>query len=373
MKRLIVLTLAVFFVVAGQGAYASQAGFSTDFSTDKNSKHSRDESVSKKKDLREQDSNGKRESTTTSTGTDHQDSKSNRQSSQEMRNASADVTLPLEIVFVDQIRQLESQGVEPFTSCKVISNPKLKRDFGLDARMQYGVIDSIKADYISKAAASNSDITDIIGEDGEQQVRQYRDCLAYYGAVIGQAYINLSSDLQEFKPKKDRSGATVVSSIGYEDFLVLAESALQRTLKEGLTNSTIKRTYQAITGDQTTPCRFDSVKMEGGIKCGPSMMVLATVPQLHVSPSIHWFGEGGAAGFKGEYKLSRGWSYTAAIENLTSDSKYSKFAKDVQEFAEHLRTEGKGKESVRVERRAKDLTDAQKAAVSPTSLIHMGE
>lgn len=63
-----------------------------------------------------------------------------------MQNTGADVTLPLEVVFIDRIAEFE-KNIEPFFKCRIITAPLLPRDFGLSAEIRPGVIDTIKADF----------------------------------------------------------------------------------------------------------------------------------------------------------------------------------------------------------------------------------
>ncbi|MDA8171163.1 MAG: hypothetical protein M0Z48_04955 [Nitrospiraceae bacterium] len=127
-----------------------------------------------------------------------------------------------------------------------------------------------------------------MGLADEGAVRKYRDCLANYGAIIGQAYLYLTEDLDSIRGsvRKDRSGHIDVRGMGYDDFVSLAQGALQRAIKN-IQNPTIRNMEVRATTDGG-PCRFD--RETTNIKCGPDLMIIGTKPQLFVS-GIEFYGE----------------------------------------------------------------------------------
>ncbi|MDA8338366.1 MAG: hypothetical protein M0Z70_03575 [Nitrospiraceae bacterium] len=269
------------------------------------------------------------------------------------------------IVVKEGTKKQARENFKMIQECKIASNPKLPRDFGLSAELRPGVIDTIKADYLSKAAQSNSYIKDNVGLMGEIAVQAYRNCLAAYGATIAQAYLNLTADLNDLKASvsKDENGNITVRGMGYDDFIILADAALQKALKD-ITNSTIKRTYERATQDNS-PCQFD--RSIENIKCGSSLIILGTKPQLFIS-GVQWYGER-FAGYQGAYKVSKSWSYQDAIEKLKSTSKYSKWASEVSKYAEELESQGKTREATLVRKKAWELAKSGKQSVSPAKLI----
>ena len=337
--------------------------FALDTSTDtsKTKKTDKEQSQSLKKSQEEKESKGKKKSDTSSTGVDRQTQEAIKAIGQAMSQSGADVTLPLEAVFLDRIAEMEMTA-EPFKTCRIATQPKLSRDFGLSAEIRPGVIDTIKADYLSKAAQSNNYVRDLTNE---QAVRQYRNCLVQYGAVIAQAYLYLTADLNglQISISKDKDGNIEVKGMGYDDFIILANAALQKAL-QGITNSTIKRTYDRTVSDNS-PCQLD--RSIENIKCGSSLIVLGAKPQLYVS-GIQWYGDR-FAGYQGSYKVSRSWSYQDAIEKLKSTSKYSKWASEVSKYAEELESQGKTKEATLVKKKAWELAKSGKQSVSPAKLI----
>ncbi|MFZ6007204.1 MAG: hypothetical protein ACOYU2_06065 [Nitrospirota bacterium] len=335
----------------------------TSADTGKTKKTDKEQSQSLKKSKEEKESKGKKKADTTSIGIDRQTQEALKEIGQAMSQTGADVTLPLEAVFLDRIAQLE-KDTEPFRTCKVATAPKLGRDFGLTGETHPGVINVVRSENLEAAAKANSYITSIPFAD-EQAIKAYRYCLASYGAVIAQAYLYLTADLNDLKVSvsKDESGNISVKGIGYDDFIILADSALQKAL-QGVTNSTIKRIYDRALNDNS-PCQFD--RSIENIKCGSSLVILGAKPQLYIS-GIQWYGER-FAGYQGSYKVSKSWSYQDAIEKLKSTSKYSKWASEVSKYAEELESQGRAKEATLVRKKAFELAKSGKQAISPNHLL----
>lgn len=353
----ITLTIALFFVL-------TVPAFALDpqIDTGKTEKREEEQKQELRKMQEEREQKGEREAETIQRGIDRQAQEAIKAMGQAMRQTGADVTLPLEAVFLDLIAQMEINNVEPFRACRIATEPQLPRDFGLSAEIRPGIIDTIKADYLSKAAQSNSFIR---GITDEQAIRQYRNCLVQYGAIIAQAYLNLSADINNLgvSVSKDKDGNIIVRGLGYEDFINLADSALQKAIR-GITNSTIKRMYSRALNDNS-PCQFD--RSIENIKCGSSLITLNTKPQLFVS-GIEFYGQR-FAGFQGAYKVSKSWSYQDAIEKLRTTSRYEKWANEVSKFAEALESQGKTKEATLVRKKAWERVESGKATVSPSKLI----
>jgi hypothetical protein len=353
MKLLVIIALILYVTPA--------FAIDTSVDTQKSIKTDKEKSQSLKKSQEQKDTKGKKKSDTASIGRDKTDSDTIKAIGQAMSSAGADITMPLEVVFLDRIAEFE-KDTNPFAQCKVVTAPKPGRDFGLSAEVRPGVIDTIKADYLAKAAQSSSYIADIADEQG---IRSYRDCLAYYGAVIAQAYIYLTQDLQDLKVSvtKSRNGEINVKGMGYEDFILLADAALQKAL-QGFTNGTIKKVYERIVND-IGACQFD--RSVENIKCGSSLITLGTIPKL-AHGGIHVYG-GQYMGYQGSYKLSKSWSYQDAIEKLKATSKYSKWAAEVAKYSEELESQGRTKEATMVRKKAWEIAKSGKQTVNVSQLL----
>ena len=268
--------------------------------------------------------------------------------------------------FEDYLAQMRGQksGARIFQDCQLITSPKLGRDFGLSAEIRPGVIDTIKADYLSKAAQSNAYIRDLADE---LQIRHYRNCMADYGAIIGSAYLVLTQDLNDLKisVKKAEDNTITVSGLGYEDVLTLAKSALDRAIAGGAGAPSIARIRDRVTSEQS-PCRFD--RSLENIQCGSTLIILGTKPQL-VASGIKWYGDGSYAGYAGTYKLSRSWSLSDAIEQLKTTERYSKFASEVAKYTEGIETHGKTKEATWAKKKALSLSEGGKQDVGTGKIV----
>jgi hypothetical protein len=329
----------------------------TNIDAGKTQRTDKEQSQSIRKSQEQRESKGRKKTTTTTTGIDKQTQDVIRSVEDMRRNTEADVTLSLEMVFLDRISQMEQQGEGEFGKCRIVTRPKLPRDFGISAEVSPGVIDSIKAEYLSKAVQSNTYVT---GITSEEDIRVYRNCLAFYGAVIGQAYIYLSSDLHSLGIKSN------TKSIGYDDFVSLANTALQRAL-QSIKNATIKNTYNRIVTD-TSPCRFAQSIENLHVQCGPVLLVIGPRPQMFVMGAAQWYGEK-FAGYGGQWRVSKAWSYQSAVEALKTTSKYEKWANVVSKFAEELETKGKAKEAVAVRKKAWEIAKKGGQTVSPKNLL----
>lgn len=255
---------------------------------------------------------------------------------------------------------------EPFKTCRLATYPKLARDFGLSAEVQPHVVDTIRAEMLSKIAASNGQVE---GVGTENRIRAYRDCMIRYGATIAQAYLFLSGDLDGIKGSvsKGKEGQINVKGLGYDDFITLADAALERAIAYGVVNQTIKRMSDRALNDPT-PCRFAGTLEQ--IQCGSAFLTINAKPQLHIN-SVPWYGDK-FAGYQGTYKVSRGWSLTSSLEKMASTSKYSKVARDIQRYAEHLEAEGRVREATLLKKVAWDRMSSGKTTASVSKLIPVG-
>jgi hypothetical protein len=200
----------------------------------------------------------------------------------------------------------------------------------------------------------------------DKRIRYYRDNLALYGIIIGQAYLNLTRDLAALNAGIDRDGEghIVINKIGYDDFLTLADGALLQAVGQ-ITNNTHKRLYESIKADKR-PCRF------GGsistIQCGSSSVTIGGQPGL-TALGLTIFSNEQFAGFTGNYKVSSGWSYDQAMENLKSTAKYSKMASEVSKYAEKMESHGKSREAIMAKKLTWNHAKTGKVSLSLAKLI----
>ncbi len=255
-------------------AIASPA-YAVDLSVEQNKTRTieKDKSLSTRDSLEMRKSSGNKQTETTASGTDHQSQEILKQMGQRMQHSGLDISLSLENLFLEGLAMLESSNS---TLCAMLlTHPKQPADFGLSAEIRPGVIDSIKQEWLNKASASNSLISTITND---KKIRRYRDNLALYGIIIGQAYLNLTRDLAELGTEvtKDQEGNITLNNLGYDDLLALADGALLQAVTQ-ITNKRLKRLLKAIINDKT-PCRFGGA--ETTIQCGSATITVGGQPAL---------------------------------------------------------------------------------------------
>ena len=334
----------------------------TSYDTGKTQKHEKEQTQSMRRTQEKRKTKGKRKSTTSSTGVDKQAADTLKQLGQAMQSHGFEITVDLKGLFLDRIAELEKRSRRPFCDCKIATKPVLPRDIGLSAEIAPGVIDTIKAQYISQAAQYNAPVTDLADE---QAVRHYIQCLSYYGALIGEAYLNLNHDLQALDAlQKDKSGKITVSGIGYDDLCVLADGALKQAMVR------IKNPYIQTLYSQAQRAKSECV-LAGApekIRCGTVTLILGPVPQLDVL-GVRFFSENTFAGFSATYRVNASWSYSDVLEALRSTTRYRKFAEDVAQYSERLVALGRAREAVMLKKKAFELAKTGKQVISPSRLI----
>jgi len=351
-----------FFMVLGL-LFCSSAAYSLDIGIDthREKRIDREKSLSTKDTEEQRTSSGTKKASITTTGTDQNDQEIIKQAGQRMRNSNLDVTLSLGNVFLQSLAILEQS--EPILKAHMLTRPRQPADFGLSAEIQPGVIDSIKADLLNKAASSNSPVSSV-GSNG--RIRLYRDSLALYGIIVAQAYLNLSSDLARLDAgaSRDEKGNITVKNLGYNDLLVLADGTLLRAVKN-VKDKRLQRLYQAVIDDKT-PCRFAGSVTE--IQCGSSTMTISGKPSL-TALGMTIFSQDGFAGFTGNYKISSGWSYDQALESLKNTTKYKKMAEEVSKYTDSLESKGKAGEAVMIKKLAWNSAKSGKVSLALARLI----
>jgi len=335
--------------------------------TGKSKKSSRESSITQKKTKEQRESKGKKTSETTVQGLDKESRDTLKEVGESLKSTGVEITLNLENLFFPLIAEVEGgQEINRFTACKVITDPKLPRDFGISAEISPGVIDTIKSQWIANMAQANADLKDVSPEK-VTELKHYSECLNFYGALIGQAYLNLEADLKSLgSVSKNGKGEMLVTGLKYDDLLLLASGALARANKEGFKNQTINSLFENVQRDlNSNSFRFD--RSLENLKCGGVLITLGTIPQMNYS-HVKVFG-GSFAGYSGIFKVSKGFSYADAIEKLKSTASYSKFANEVSKYAEDLESQGRSKEAYLVRKKAWDLASSGKQVASISNLL----
>ena len=112
-------------------------------------------------------------------------SKSKQKSKSKSKNYT--VTKVAQADLLNKIEEFENKNIYPFSTCKILTNPKLLADFGITAETEDGGIDTIKADLMSSAAKYNFPVSKV-GAD-TNKIKDYINCQAYYAAIIAQSFL----------------------------------------------------------------------------------------------------------------------------------------------------------------------------------------
>ena len=351
--------ISLFFLLSCLFLFIISPALAVDLGVDagKNQRLDREKSSTTRTSEEKRKSSGQKTSETRTSGSEHQDQNIIKRTSQEMKNSSLDLTLSLGDVFGVNMALMENNN--PKLKYKLFSKPRKPADFGLSAELAPGVIDSIKSDLLGKAAASNCLVSTVGGSN--EKLRQYKNAVALYSVIIGQAYLYLSSDLAALgnTGQRDKNGAITINRIGYDDLLTLAEGALIKATNK-ITDKRLKKIYQAIIMDKT-PCRFAGTITS--IQCGLSVFEVGNNPKLTALGMI-LYGNGRYGGFEATYKVSSGWSYNQAVDHLKTTSKYKKMAQEVSDYADSMTAKGRAREAVMAKKLAWSRAKSGKAGLS---------
>jgi hypothetical protein len=358
-RLLIVSTLLVFTsnsaLATGSAGVDSSESQKTDRRSDLSTKQNKEKGKIK----------GKRKSTTESTGNDKQWQDTKRDVENEQKSTSADISLPLESVFVAKIMELEKSEVEPFHTCQLMSKPRLPKHFGLSAQAGEREVDSYKSQAMTSLSQSGTLVSELVDDT---PIRYYRNCLAAYGAIIGQSYINLTSGMKQLQVKNnsDKEGRERLVGIGYGDFVAIAEEALDKVKEYGIKEKSIN-TLMSRTISEDVPCSFaGSIDR---IQCGSSLVVIGAQPQLFAAGgTLEMYGHA-FSGYRGEWKMNRSYSMSQSVERMASTSRYEKFAKDVNRYAEEMERQGKSLEAAKVRSVALEQMKSGKVGLSLDGLL----
>jgi hypothetical protein len=270
-----------------------------------------------------------------------------RQMEQEQTTRGLDVSLTPQTLFLVRLRQTE-QHREPFATCRVLTLPKLPRDFGLSPEKEDGWTDNVKASWLSQVASAGRPMAEVAGAD-EPGVRAYRDCVALYGVTIAQATLLLVEDLKALpiEIQGDPRESATIRGIGYDDVQVLADAAVDRAAGPGgITDGFLKRLLASVLDDPVA-CTFDGSLQN--VRCGASKLGLSSAPTLTVG-NVEVYGSS-FAGLTASLKVSRTMSYSRAIEQLRGTSLWTKQMQEAAETADKRVSEGRSREATSIRQR----------------------
>jgi hypothetical protein len=210
-------------------------------------------------------------------------------------NDAIDVSINVSYLFIPQIVEFEEQGTGWFGwfgKCKVFTEPLTPEKAGLSYE-QYGVIDSIKAQYLQNLYGSYSDVAYVADEE---KIIEYANCLLKYGAVIAQAQLNLYNSLKQFGSVI--RGGRIKGKMGLEKFQQVVRKALLDATDTNKYSPPIRRWAGIkISG----PCKFAGNQ---NIMCGAYLLKLQPPQELSLQ-GIQLFGSS-FMGVGGSIRISKG-------------------------------------------------------------------
>ncbi len=332
-----------------------------------------DSSISRSKQFQQELSKIKKEAQIFRKNMDRSTSNNVRKSSEKMQSRSVDIDLPLQANFLNILARWEDEGREPFVHYKVVTNPKLIRDFfygykknGKMSETRGLRLNAVMLSKMQKYAQGNAplNLLDLINESG---IKTYLNNVAYYGCLIGQAFLYLKEDIDLLDVQAKENRKTISANISYDDFSILAEAALEKAASGlfglNFNSKMIVNLHYSINKDDS-PCYF------GGdinvVKCGRSVIKLSTPPELNVS-NIVVYGDS-FAGFSGAFRVSSGLSWGNAIENLKNTTEGQEFTKEVTRSKDRLLSQGMTREAVFLTKAAWESVSGSSSSISAGSL-----
>ncbi len=163
----------------------------------------------------------------------------------------------------------------------------------------------------------------------------------------------------------DKNGGRRISGIGRDDYIALAREALNNALNDGIKDERILFRYSQVTEDDGD-CTFAGATDR--ILCGSSLLILGPKQQLFAAGDAEVYGHS-FMGLNGAYRISKSWSLSKAVERMASISRYEKFAKEVNRYAESLESQGKNLEAAQVRSLAVEDMKSGKTGVSLDSIL----
>jgi hypothetical protein len=183
-------------------------------------------------------------------------------------NDAIDLSVNVSYLFIPQIVELEEQRVGLFGKCKVFTEPLTPEKIGLSYE-KYGVIDTIKAQYLQSMQNSYSDVAYVADEE---KIIEYANCLKQYGAVLAQAQLNLYSNLK-------RVGSVIKGKVKGKMRLEEFQQIVRKALLEAMNTKKFAPSIQNMLRMKIEgPCKFAG--STGVIMCGGYLLKLQPPQEL---------------------------------------------------------------------------------------------
>lgn len=333
--------------------------------------------MSQKKTGEKRRSQSHSDANTRSTGHDTTTSRSSRETSQAGQGGNMEMGISGSMIILKRIATMEQAGMGVFGQCRVISHPQL----GIQIiRGEHGISDNdaiqLAGIMSGKTAIGASVPIDVLNNGADERAKHYRDCLMLYGGLVRETSLAVNSSIAELKAvKKQKTGRgkksisvgesdTNTLELGYEDFRFLVLGVFQQVLKNFPSWSLLqKNEYSVWLTDDV--CRFAG-SMDKFL-CGAAQITFGPQTELIAGGKSYYGQTYGDVSLT--YKLTQSWSYSDALEQAKSDSRYSKWAHEVADRAEQLAASGKIAEAVFTKKKAIDRSLSTKAGLSAPNMM----
>jgi hypothetical protein len=331
-------------------------------------KNSQDKSLQQQKTINKKSSAGERKSEKTSEGKNLSESEAKRKAKQIINGVHFSVELSPGAVFFGILAKWEKEK-SFFQQCQVVTSPRTLSDFGLGVE-QNGMINSTQLNYYSSAASSFGKIADHCPAETAPALSAYKQCLIFYGGLTAQAGLNLLEDLNDLGVIARDNETIKVTGLALEDLNLVAEGSLIRSLNQIKTGKTpIARETQKAYQSQT-PCNFG-----GNLEtytCGEITFSIAGGRSVASLNQVPWFSENQVGGFKEQFKIDKGWSFSQALEILAQSQSFKNTVADIDKYSDELTAKGMTKQAIQVQRDSVDLLLQGRTNINPMGFAGIG-
>ena len=118
---------------------------------------------------------------------------------------SIDLKFAAQLTVLREIASLERNGVKPFSTCRLLTEPRQPKDFGLSCRTNKGYINTGKCNQLDTLSKNYAELESFVYSKNKRKIiKNYGRCGLYYGAVISQ-YLKTNKLNYEIKDKEIRA------------------------------------------------------------------------------------------------------------------------------------------------------------------------
>lgn len=235
-----------------------------------------------------------------STGKSRDQSREINQREEVSRGSDAGASISLAAIVRLAMAKLEHGAVEPFATCKLLTQPPTTKSMGLLPWQKFGgAIDSTFADWARGQIDAGATVTAIAGQGADSKVREVVECAFGYGQIGGAAIRLLASSGP--RDDFDRDGLAVVA--------VDIISHIAKNMGKG---------------GGMAPCRFAGEV--GRIVCGRDELEVGKSVHLAIA-GVEWLGHDKLGGYQGDIKLHSAKNFSRGKSRSIGE----RFSKELRE------------------------------------------